>query len=274
MELSTNSETIVAVTQMTTNSLAPVQPSLPEQKQKKKRPVVPQLSFQNIQTNNSVVRRKLSSESEDVNAVKPAEDVIRKLKSLIDEHGIKAVAFDFDGTLVYHTKGQQTLPEDKEERMKFCRKNFMHPDLFMSLYNFLRNQGIVCNVATFASYKKSSIKNNFSGKYLVKEYLEAINCEIPDNCIKAFQTCIFNGSQDYTDAAKECGLLPDDSLTGTLKKNLHLKLICNHLKIKSSEILLIDDDAANVEKAKEEFVSIHAYDLGIISKYDIDRNKI
>lgn len=179
----------------------------------------------------------------------PVEDRARRLVDVIQQSGIKAVAADFDLTiLTVHTGGGWP-----EERLSELRA--MSPD-FISVAKELNRRNIPLHIVTFSDPSDNiPYLNRIGGEMLVREVLRVNEEPFAVDSIVAMRPDLYTEAGSY----KALGL---DS-PPPRSKAYHIETVAGRSNISVEEVLLIDDDRINcTQQYKEGGLALHVTGQG------------
>lgn len=154
--------------------------------------------------------------------------------------GVKLCIFDFDKTITLrHTQGSVAIHQKHKAEDEFIQNNFADLEFLKFVVPFIKAQQVEVGIASFGEFNEDAI---LSGKDLIRKYLDVAFGEkkskdlFPDHMIAFWHPDSRN--QDPKKIGKE------DHISEILKSMPKGK------SIKSSQIVLFDDDQNNIRIAK------------------------
>uniref|UniRef100_A0A1E1XGZ7 Putative p36 protein n=1 Tax=Amblyomma aureolatum TaxID=187763 RepID=A0A1E1XGZ7_9ACAR len=167
-----------------------------------------------------------------------AKESADKFVTLLENHGFKYIASDFDATMIGKHSGGYCDPEADVDVLSSVTEHFK------AVAERLKRSPIRLVVVTFSD--DSYVKDHpvyISGARMVKKALEFSECDADIEKVYDFYPRFWESPARY----KMLGL----TAPMPKYKEYHLKQICSDFNVKMNEIILLDDDIHNCQNAKE-----------------------
>ncbi|XP_952915.1 p36 (Toxoplasma gondii) homologue, putative [Theileria annulata] len=184
------------------------------------------------------------------NSLTPEESA-DKLVSLLEECGYKAIACDFDSTIIEMHSGGYLDPNVDRRVLESVT-----PD-FKALAKRLKNSTVSLFVVTYSdAVHVEGHARYISGDKMISAALKYSNCDADIKQVYAYYPRFWDSPSMYKRLGLE-GPMP-------LGKEYHLKRICSDHNFTLDEIILIDDDMNNCRNAESLGVtSLHVTGEGL-----------
>ncbi|EAN31595.1 hypothetical protein TpMuguga_04g00243 [Theileria parva strain Muguga] len=160
-----------------------------------------------------------------------------KLVTLLEECGFKAIACDFDSTMIQMHSGGYLDPNVDRRVLESVT-----PD-FMAMAKRLKSSDITLFIVTYSdAVHVEGHARYISGDKMVRAALKYSHCDADIKQVYAYYPRFWDSPSMY----KRLGL--DGPMP--LGKEYHLKKICSDYNVSLDEIILIDDDMNNCKNAE------------------------